>query len=138
MVWLALVISAGALLALAAPIVDRLRFERLHPLPRLNRLQLAQPPFKVEPLPAGVACYAIAATTAAGSGGVADRLIGDGLVPVASALGLHKDPARALAFPADHQWVACQTGHLDLLSRPEVCERIVEWLEKKPSSTAAG
>ena len=70
----------------------------------------------VTPLPAGVACYAIAATTAAMSGGVADRLIGDGLVPVESALGRHEDPVRALNFPAHRQWVACETGHLDLLS----------------------
>ena len=67
------------------------------------------------PLPDGVACYAIAATTAASPGGLKDRLVGDGLVPVASALGRHKDRARALEFPADRQWVACETGHLDLL-----------------------
>ena len=85
----------------------------------------------VTPLPAGVACYAIAATTAAASGGVADRLIGDGLVPVASALGLHKDFSRALKFPADRQWVACEAGHLDLLSRRDVYERIAGWLAGK-------
>ena len=79
----------------------------------------------------GVACYAIAATTAAASGGVADRLIGDGLVPVASALGRHKDPARVLKFPADRQWVACETGHLDLLSRRDVYERMAGWLAGK-------
>ena len=55
---------------------------------------------RVVPLPKGVACYAIAATTAPTPGGLKDRLLGDGLVPVASALGRHKDPARALKFPA--------------------------------------
>ena len=59
---------------------------------------------RVAPLPDGVACYAIAATTAASPGGVKDRLVGDGLVPVASALGRRKDRARALGFPADRQW----------------------------------
>ena len=39
---------------------------------------------------------------------------------VASALGRHKDRARALEFPADRQWVACETGHLDLPSRSDV------------------
>ena len=82
------------------------------------------------PLPKGVACYAIAATTAASPGDLKDRLVGDGLVPVASALGRHKDRAGALRFPADRQWVACETGHLDLLSRRDVYEQIARWLER--------
>src|SRR5271166_3331757 len=80
------------------------------------------------PLPEGVACYAVAATTASSVGGLKDRLIGDGLVPVASALGRHRDPARALNFPARRQWIACETGHLDLLSRRDVYERIAGWI----------
>ena len=80
------------------------------------------------PLPEGVACYAIAATTAASPGALKDRLLGDGLVPVRSALGHHKDPARALKFPHDRQWVAYETGHLDLLSRRDVYERMAGWL----------
>ena len=82
------------------------------------------------PLPKGVACYAIAATTAASPGALKDRLIGDGLVPVASALGRHKDSARDLRFSPDRQWVACETGHLDLLSRRDVYERIAGWLAR--------
>ena len=77
------------------------------------------------PLPKGVACYAIAA---ASPGALKDRLLGDGLVPVASALGHHKDPTRAIRFPAGRHWVACETGHLDLLSRRDVYERIAGWL----------
>ena len=87
-------------------------------------------PRRPVPLPKGVACYAIAATTAASPGAVKDLLLGDGLVPVASALGRHKDPRRALKFPHDHQWVACETGHLDLLSRRDVYERIAGWLKR--------
>ena len=82
------------------------------------------------PLPAGVACYAIAATTAASEGDLGDRLLGDGLVPVTSALGRHDDPARTLAFPPDRQWVATRTGHLDLLSRRDVYERMEGWLRQ--------
>ncbi len=80
------------------------------------------------PLPANVACYAIAATTAATAGGLGDRLIGDGLVTVASALGRHKDPARDLAFPPDRQWIGCAMNHFDLLDRADVYERIERWL----------
>jgi hypothetical protein len=76
-------------------------------------------------LPAGVRCYAIAATRSPGPGG---RLLGDGLVSVDSALGRHKDPARTLPFPEDHCWIAYGTGHLELLGRPEVLETMRTWL----------
>ena len=76
-------------------------------------------------LPAGVACYAIAASTSSGDSG---RQLGDGLVPVDSALGRHSDPARALAFPADHQRVISGANHVDLLDSAEVCTQLVDWL----------
>ena len=72
------------------------------------------------PLPEGVACYAIAATTRNAEGDLGDRLIGDGIVPLASALGRHLNPRLALELDPSRQWVAHGTGHLDLLSRPEV------------------
>jgi hypothetical protein len=49
-------------------------------------------------------------------------------VPLASALGRHHDPQFTLAFPESHQWIACDMSHFDLLSRPQVCERIHAWL----------
>ena len=85
-------------------------------------------PRRPAPLPEGVACYAIAATTAASPGDLKDRLIGDGLVPVVSALGRHNDFARDLRFASDRQWVATETGHLDLLSRRDVYERMARWV----------
>jgi hypothetical protein len=85
-------------------------------------------PRRTAPLPRNVACYAIAATTAASPGDLKDRLLGDGLVPVASALGRHSDPARDLKFAPDRQWVACETGHLNLLSRRAVYERLAGWV----------
>ena len=88
------------------------------------------------PLPKGVACYAIAATTAASPGGLEDRFVGDGLVPVASALGRHADPALALDFPASRQWVARETGHLDLLDRRDVYEQIARLARARRSITS--
>lgn len=76
-------------------------------------------------LPAGVRCYAIAATRGTTPG---DRLPGDGLVPVDSALGRHADPARALDFPEAHQWIGYGMDHLDLLDRAEVYATIRGWL----------
>lgn len=80
------------------------------------------------PLPAGVACYAIAASTARKPGSLGERLIGDGLVPLASALGRHDDPRLDLALPAARQWVGYGIGHLDLLSDRDVYERLRGWL----------
>ena len=78
------------------------------------------------PLPEGVSCYAVAGTTAAPG---ARRLVGDGLVPVDSALGRHASrPELTLAFPEAHRWIAYRTGHIELLSRPEVYERLRAWL----------
>jgi hypothetical protein len=82
------------------------------------------------PLPEGVACYTIAATAAAKRSPVADRLIGDGLVPLPSALGQHDDPARQLAFDKASQWIAYSTSHIGLLSSPDVTRQIVAWLKK--------
>jgi len=54
-------------------------------------------------------------------------LIGDGLVPVASALGDHRDSGRRLTFPRSHQWTTRGTSHLGLLSSGQVYERIRGW-----------
>jgi pimeloyl-ACP methyl ester carboxylesterase len=80
------------------------------------------------PLPQGVACYAIAATMAKKAGDLPGRLLGDGIVPLASALGRHANPRLVLQFDASRQWVAHGTSHLDLLSRTEVYAQIKRWL----------
>ncbi|MDD2918601.1 alpha/beta hydrolase [Rhodoferax sp.] len=81
------------------------------------------------PLPAGVACFAVAATTAAKRSPLADRLVGDGLVPLHSALGQHDEPQRCLNFAPDHQWIAYRTSHLALLSSPAVAQQLMTWLK---------
>ncbi|HEY4179544.1 MAG TPA: alpha/beta fold hydrolase [Kofleriaceae bacterium] len=73
-----------------------------------------------------VRCYAIAATFGTVVGDAVDRLRGDGLVPVASALGQHEDPAFRLGFHATH--VVTKTGHLDLLDSLAVHEQLARWL----------
>ena len=79
------------------------------------------------PLPAGPRCFAIAGTIAQ-EGGLKDKLLGDGLVPIASALGKHRLVKRTLKFPPERQRVFEQTGHLQLLSSPEVFEQLRDWL----------
>jgi hypothetical protein len=80
------------------------------------------------PLPPGVHCYAAAATLGSSRGPVAERLVGDGLVPLDSALGRHPRPDRALEIPAERQWIGYQMGHLQLLNRPEVYAQLRDWL----------
>ncbi len=80
------------------------------------------------PLPEGVACYAVAATLAGKRSALADRLIGDGLVPLRSALGQHDEAQRCLVFAKDSQRIVYRTGHMELLSRPEVTQQLLHWL----------
>ena len=78
-------------------------------------------------LPGEVSCYALAALRSDRSTAVTDAL-GDGVVPVSSALGRHKDPARTLAFPTNRQAVVTGINHFDLLSDAAVHQQIRSWL----------
>jgi pimeloyl-ACP methyl ester carboxylesterase len=80
------------------------------------------------PLPTTARCYAVAGSLGAEAGNAKEHLLGDGLVPVASALGQHREPARRLAFDRERQAVAQGTGHLDLLSSAEVAGALRTWL----------
>jgi len=79
-------------------------------------------------LPAGVDCFAIAATIGERRRPLRDRLVGDGLVPLDSALGRHARAERTLAFPAERQWIARRTTHLDLLAGTDVYRQLHAWL----------
>jgi hypothetical protein len=87
------------------------------------------------PLPEGVACYTVAATTATRRSALADRLVGDGLVPLRSALGLHDETRRTLVFAKPRQCIAYQMNHMELLHRPEVTAQLLDWLA--PGKTPA-
>ncbi|HLL24616.1 MAG TPA: alpha/beta fold hydrolase [Kofleriaceae bacterium] len=76
-------------------------------------------------LPAGLACYAVAATLSPEPG---PRLRGDGLVSVDSALGKHEVAARCLAFTDERRAIVYGTGHIDLLGAPAVYEALRRWL----------
>ncbi len=80
------------------------------------------------PLPQNVVCYTIAATLAKESSKIGDKLIGDGLVTLESALGKHKNSAFNLAFPVENQRIIRNIGHTDLLNNSEVYKIIKEWI----------
>ena len=81
------------------------------------------------PLPGKPLCYAIAGTTGAREKDLKDRLLGDGLVPLGSALGRHADATRCLSFDPARQLQVVQTSHLALLSSPAVAAALLRWLD---------
>jgi pimeloyl-ACP methyl ester carboxylesterase len=82
------------------------------------------------PLPLGVKCYAVAAVRAKRPGVLSEKLVGDGLVPLDSALGRHSDAARSLEIPRDRQWVGYGMGHRELMHHPDVYAQLRQWLEQ--------
>ncbi|WP_280155133.1 alpha/beta fold hydrolase [Piscinibacter sp. XHJ-5] len=80
------------------------------------------------PLPTTARCHAAAAVMGRQSGDLKSRLMGDGFVPLDSALGRHTDPSRSLAFAESRQWVGLGMSHLELLNRSEVYAQLRQWL----------
>jgi hypothetical protein len=99
-----------------------------------DRFALGPDPRSPVPLPQGVACFAVAASLSQSS----EHPRSDGLVPVDSALGHHRDPALDLGFPPSHQLIALGLGHLDLLSDGLVYEKLKAWLSPFHSVTERG
>jgi pimeloyl-ACP methyl ester carboxylesterase len=83
-----------------------------------DRFAPSMPAPLVPPLPAGVRCFALASTLG--------KWDSDGLVPKASALGQHADPARCLHFTGSA--VIADTGHMALLSSKDVERQLLAWL----------
>ena len=99
-----------------------------------DRFELAEDLRTPLPLPPDIPFYAVAASLAPVLGTPADDTLGDGLVPVQSALGAHPDPARALVFTEAR--VFAGTGHVDLLGDPDVHQQVVRWLAPDGHPTA--
>lgn len=90
------------------------------------------------PLPDPSIAYAIAASTQNKAATHPRKSVsGDGLVPVASALGQHSDPRFDLVIPQTHRWVAHGINHLDLLGSQAVYQRLRNWLAKPTTISTA-
>ncbi|HSV54023.1 MAG TPA: alpha/beta hydrolase [Burkholderiaceae bacterium] len=98
-----------------------------------DRFRHGPDPRQPVPLPPGVACYSVAATLAAKRSPLAERLVGDGLVPLRSALGQHDQRQHQLAFTPERQCVVYRTGHMELLSQPAVAQQLERWLGLTPT-----
>lgn len=93
-----------------------------------DRFARGSPVPKAVPLPKITGCYAIAASLSKKPDKPGARLLGDGLVPLASALGQSKIAARDLHFTKSQQWIGYGMHHLDLLDAKPVYSRIRQWL----------
>jgi pimeloyl-ACP methyl ester carboxylesterase len=90
------------------------------------------------PLPGRIRFYSAAATLCARRGTLANRLLGDGLVPLNSALGVHRDARRELDIPKQRQWIGYGLGHMDLLSDAGVHAQLQGWLRPRQASPVGG
>jgi pimeloyl-ACP methyl ester carboxylesterase len=116
--------------ARSAGITD-LRFGNLQPADWQGRDRHSQrhDDRRPTPLPAGVDCFIVAATKAAKVGGLHSRVVGDGLVPLASALGEHRELQHTLKVPKHHTRIVMSADHWDLLSREDVYAQLRAWLD---------
>jgi pimeloyl-ACP methyl ester carboxylesterase len=81
------------------------------------------------PLPQGVPAFLVAAVQAQRRDHPRNAWVGDGLVPLASALGEHANPALALTVPDRHKQVLTGASHWDLLNHPGVYRQLLAWLQ---------
>ncbi len=103
----------------------RIRSETKSPAQHAQRLPT--------PLPEGVRTFVVAAVLTESlprktAIGAAQTLAGDGLVPLASALGEHADPDFDLGVPPQRRMVIRQANHWDLLDNPAVGKRLLKWV----------
>ncbi len=87
---------------------------------REGRLSPDSPP---DDLPTDVRCFAVAAVLARAPEHASAHLLGDGLVPIESALG-----RRTFGTPVDDELVVPGTGHLQLLRSAVVRRQLSAWL----------
>jgi len=115
--------------ARSAGITD-LRFGNLQPADWQGRDRHSQrhDDRRPTPLPKGVDTFIVAASKATKVGGLHSRVIGDGLVPLASALGEHREAQHALKLPPHRTRIVTSADHWDLLNRENVYAQLRAWL----------
>lgn len=83
--------------------------------------------------PPGTRYYAVAATIRSSPAAANTLIPGDGLVPLRSALGQHRDPARCLPIPESRQAVFNGLNHFDLLDSQPVYQCLLGWVTEDGS-----
>jgi pimeloyl-ACP methyl ester carboxylesterase len=80
------------------------------------------------PLLEKVQSYAVAAAIGKKEDFLKYKIIGDGLVPIESALGNHKNTDKNLNFPESNTLIIYESNHMDLLSSMIVYNKIQVWM----------
>ena len=80
------------------------------------------------PLPDDVRCCAVAGLLGEEEGDLKGRLLGDGLVPLDSALGRGAAAVRQLEFADSGRLVVRGANHMQLLCHAEVYAQLCKWL----------
>ncbi len=70
----------------------------------------------------------MAATLGSDNADLSNRIVGDGLVSIKSALGQHKNPSKDLLFKDSHSSISNDSNHMDLLSKEDIYQQIKTWL----------
>ncbi|MFK8011867.1 MAG: lipase family alpha/beta hydrolase [Marinicellaceae bacterium] len=83
---------------------------------------------KIVPLPKNVNCYAIGTTTSEYASEFHEKVVGDGLVSIDSALGVHQDKKLNLNIPKANQWTGTEINHMQLLSNEKIYQVIKGYL----------
>ncbi|MDF2180288.1 hypothetical protein P2G88_18685 [Aliiglaciecola sp. CAU 1673] len=89
------------------------------------------------PLPSAARCFTLAGEAGESGGTLARHVIGDGLVPVKSALGWHSDNRRNLNFANENQRVIKKINHMQLLNDPRVYQMLQHWFSDRESGRTA-
>lgn len=79
-------------------------------------------------LPKNIDCFSIAAVTVNKTKNTTNKILGDNLVSLKSALGQHKIPDKNLDFKKENIFIAYQNNHLDLLNNPKILDQLKVWL----------
>lgn len=82
----------------------------------------------IVPLLENIECYAIATTTSEYASKYHEKIVGDGLVSINSALGIHKDKKLDLKIAKQNQWTSPNIGHMQQLSHKEIYQVIENWM----------
>jgi pimeloyl-ACP methyl ester carboxylesterase len=80
------------------------------------------------PLPKNVECYSIAGSVGREANLLSTKIMGDNMVEVKSALGIHKKPSKNLNFKKENTFIVYENTHVDLLSNSKIDLKLKEWL----------
>lgn len=95
-----------------------------------DRFELHKDERKNIPLPQETDCYAVSAVLRKETNYMSKNILGDGLVPVKSALGKHKTETKSLNFKDENTLIVNENSHTDLLSNTKVYDRLKLWMTK--------